>query len=131
MVRFVARVTAAVVAASSVDGSGELQFGRYGVRGEGCCAADVVWVFSCRGRRLVNAIAEVTVCAVHPPDESLSALPLAAIGICPSAATSSCPETASFVTEGDDGLSADVAEPSARSTGVARLAQPERDGPAH
>jgi hypothetical protein len=35
---------------------------------------------------------------------------LAAIGICPSAATSSCPETASFVTEGDDGPTADVAE---------------------
>jgi hypothetical protein len=36
----------------------------------------------------------------------------AAIGICPRAVMSSCPETASFVTEGDDGLSADAPEPS-------------------
>jgi hypothetical protein len=40
---------------------------------------------------------------------------LAAIGICPRAATGSCLETAAFVTEGDDGLSADVPGPSFRA----------------
>jgi hypothetical protein len=40
---------------------------------------------------------------------------LAAIGICLRAATSGCRETAPFVTEGDDGLSADVPEPPFRS----------------
>src|SRR6266496_2327709 len=46
---------------------------------------------------------------------------LTAIGICPRAATTSCPETASFVTEGDDGLSADVPDRRSARRGLARL----------